>query len=78
MASDKKEILSYLQQHQTITPMEALKKFGCYRLRARVWDLRKEGYNISTTMIYGVDRNGNPSKYALYTLDERELEVDTI
>lgn len=33
----------------SITPFEALRDFGCYRL-ARISDLRKEGLNIKKTM----------------------------
>lgn len=31
-----------------ITPLEALKFFGCMRLGARAWDLRKAGHNIES------------------------------
>jgi hypothetical protein len=29
-----------------ITPLEALQKYGCFRLAARISDLRHQGYNI--------------------------------
>ena len=31
-----------------ITPIDALNKFGCFRLAARIADLRKSGHNIWT------------------------------
>lgn len=34
----------------TITPLEALHKYGCLRLSARIKNLRDEGYNIETKM----------------------------
>ena len=43
-----------------ITPMDALKDFGCFRLSARIKDLRNEGMNIITE-----HKNG----YARYKLD---------
>jgi hypothetical protein len=31
-----------------VTPMDALKGIGCFRLSARVLDLRRAGHNIQT------------------------------
>jgi len=42
-------VLGYLQKGKTLTPMEALEKFGCFRLAARVHDLRNSGHNIVAT-----------------------------
>lgn len=44
-------IFEHLKRKGSITAMEALEKFGAFRLAARVKDLRDEGYNIRTTMI---------------------------
>jgi len=44
-------ILHYLQSGHSITPLEALDKFGCFRLGARCWDLRKAGYAIKSEMV---------------------------
>lgn len=40
-------ILSHLLTGKSINPMEALKKFGCFRLASRIWDLRFDGYDIT-------------------------------
>ena len=39
-------ILEYLRKGYSITPLEALKEFGCFRLGARIWELKQRGYNI--------------------------------
>lgn len=44
-------ILDHLKKGLYITPLEALEKFGCFRLGARILDLRREGYDIKTKMI---------------------------
>lgn len=44
-------ILIYLKTGKTLTPIEALNKFGCFRLAARIADLRKDGYKIWTNYI---------------------------
>ena len=50
-----RKILRYMQEGNTITPIEALAMFGCFRLSARIWDLRNEGEDIETERIC---RNG--------------------
>ena len=49
--TQNQQIKSYLEQGKTITPLQALNKFGCFRLAARVNDLRKEGLNIATKIV---------------------------
>ena len=66
--SQKKQILAFMQTGKSITPMEAWELFGCYRLSARVSDLRAEGHNIVTTLKEGTNRNGEPIRYASYSL----------
>lgn len=44
--SQERQILDYLRKGYSITPIEALAKFGCFRLGARIWDLKQNGYNI--------------------------------
>jgi hypothetical protein len=40
------QILAHLQEGKAITPLEALNSFGTFRLAARIYDLRKAGYDI--------------------------------
>ena len=44
--SQEKQILEYLLAGNTLTPIEALNMFGCFRLGARICDLRQRGYDI--------------------------------
>ena len=41
-------ILNHLKAGKTLTPLEALDRFGCFRLAARIIELRRDGYNIVT------------------------------
>jgi len=41
-------ILEYLQEGNPITPLEALREFGCMRLAARIADLKAKGYEITS------------------------------
>lgn len=45
------KILAYLKQGHTLTSLEALDRFQCFRLGARCWDLKKAGWNIVSEMV---------------------------
>jgi len=70
--SDKSRVLEHLRSHGTITPLEAFTGFGCYRLGARIWDLRHDGYDITTEMVEGTDQHGEPMRYAKYHFKEEK------
>ena len=39
-------ILNDLYAGVKLTPLDALQRYGCFRLGARIYDLKKEGFNI--------------------------------
>lgn len=47
-ASQADQILAYLREGKSLTPLDALIKFHCLRLAARVNELRAAGYRIVT------------------------------
>lgn len=49
--SQENRILMALKAGEKITPIDALEKFGCFRLSGRIKGLRNQGYDIITTMI---------------------------
>lgn len=51
MKSQNERILKFLQSGRTLTPIAALSNFNCFRLAARINDLRKDGHNIYTNTI---------------------------
>lgn len=66
--SQKQLILEYLRAHGSITPAEAISYCKrCFRLAARISELRAEGYDIITD---NQDADGNPVNYAIYRLKE--------
>ena len=54
--AQKKQIAGYLLAGNSITQMDALRMFGCFRLASRINDLRNEGYDIATERV--VTSNG--------------------
>lgn len=63
--TQKDMILDYLKLGQSLTPMEALKYFGCFRLASRISDLRRKGYSIDRMM---VEDKKTSKRYASYSL----------
>jgi hypothetical protein len=66
MNSQNKQILSYLQKGGKITPLQALNKFGCFRLASRISDLCKDGHVIDRKMVV---RNGK--RVAQYWIEKK-------
>lgn len=65
-------ILIHLQENNGITSWEAIKEYGCTRLSARIYQLRKRGYNIENERVYTKNRYGKPVSFARYVLKENE------
>jgi len=63
MKTQKQQIQAHLSKGKTIDPLLALTKFGCFRLSARIADLRNEGLNIATKY---VTKNGKT--FASYSI----------
>ena len=59
--SQAKNILAHLVQHKTITPLEAINQYGCFRLSAVIFNLKKDGHEIETQII-----KKNKKRFAQY------------
>lgn len=64
--SQCQEILLYMRSHGSISQVEAVSVFGCYRLSARIFDLKKQGHNI----ICDREANVGAGYHARYRLEE--------
>lgn len=65
MESQEKKILKYLQTHEGISNRIAVEQFQCYRLSARIFDLREQGHDIISEQI-----TVKNSTFAFYKLVE--------
>ena len=61
--TQKVNVLNHLKSCKSITPLEALQEYGCFRLADRIFVLRQDGYNIITNNI-----TENGKTFAEYTL----------
>ena len=59
------QIKKYMEEHGSITQMEAVSEFNCYRLSARIHDLRKTGVNIETKNERNKNNSGTHARYFL-------------
>lgn len=64
------EILEYMNEKGSITPMDAMHEIGCMRLASRICDLKKQGYHISKEMVNYVNFKGIRKRYASYRLED--------
>lgn len=50
-ASQERMILEALKNGESLTPLESLKRFGCLRLGARIWDLKRKGHDVKKNIV---------------------------
>ena len=68
--TQNEQILNYLKQGNAITPLEAFNLFGCFRLGARVHDLKAMGHNITSRMIT-LENGKRVAQYRLENIQEK-------
>jgi len=67
--TQNQEILSYLKTGKAISASVALRKYRCFRLAARIRDLKDDGYNIvSIPKKQRSKRTGRIVRFCLYRL----------
>lgn len=68
--TQREKVLSYLREWGSITTLDALREFGCMRLATRVFELKRQGYNIATVIERAENKSGEIVHYARYILTE--------
>ena len=59
-------IREYLEAGHRLSPIEALDKFGCFRLASRINELRKQGLDIRTDIVEGAENGKRWAEYWLH------------
>lgn len=68
--TQKEKVLAYLLEHKEgITSLEAYELFGIMQMPKRIFDLRADGWNISSIPEEGLNRFGQPVSYVVYKLE---------
>ena len=72
MATQCDRVLLFIRRNGSITQDDADRFLGCKRLGARIWDLKKSGIPVESKLEKGVNRFGEPTHYARYSLRKEE------
>ena len=63
-------VLRYMQEHGSISPLEAVRDIHCYSLAARIKNLRDDGVNIKAVPVTTKNVYGKSCTYSRYSLAE--------
>lgn len=69
--TQNQRVLDFMQTHGSISQRDAV-AFGCYRLSARIHDLRKAGHKIKADTKYFKNEHGC-GHYAVYRLEKEAV-----
>lgn len=64
--TQNEKILDYIDEHGSITPVDAFRDLGITRLAARIHDLRMDGFSITGEMVEGQNRFGDKVRFMSY------------
>jgi len=70
-------ILNYLQEHGSLTTLQARDELGIMSPASRVLELREQGYRIITYWTTSEDRTGTKHREAKYVLFNRDKKAPT-
>lgn len=66
--TQKEMILDYMKQTGGITAAEAMQEIGCYRLAARIADLKADGIGVKSEPVKSRNRWGKAIRFVRYSL----------
>lgn len=70
MKTQRDAILDDLKSGLLLTHLDALRRYGCSRLAARVLELREAGYPIITQRVTMPTAHGHSARVAVYRMGE--------
>lgn len=66
--SQSEMILAYIEKYGSISQKESADHLGCYRLSARIYDLKLRGHKFKRVMETGLNRFCAKETHARYSL----------
>ena len=66
--TQKQRIINYIREFGSITDLEASKELGIQQFGARIFDLKKDGYEFKTEWESSTNRFGERTDYKRYYL----------
>lgn len=71
--TQNQRVLAYIKMFGSITQLDALRDLAVMRLASRIADLRKEGYNIVSTIEAVENRFGETCHIKRYAFADEEI-----
>ena len=68
--TQREQILEYITEFGSITPMQAFYDLGITKLATRISEMRKDGMAFKIEMISTKSRYGKPVHYCRYSFEE--------
>ena len=66
--TQNQRILDYIAEFGSITQLEALQDLGVMRLASRISDLKRQGYNIASSIAVVKNRYGEECRVKRYSM----------
>ncbi len=60
------KIIRHLEEHGSITSLEAVKEYGIMRLASRICNLKAQGYDIVSDFVCSTNRYGEKVYFSQY------------
>ena len=70
--TQNEQVLNYMREKGSITAWQAAYDLGCFRLSARIHDLKADGYQIKSDTVVIKDSRGEYKHFARYSLGEEK------
>jgi hypothetical protein len=67
----KQRVLTALENHGSISPWYAINNLGDTRLSATIFELKKDGHNITSKTETGTNKFGDKITYSRYFLEKK-------
>ena len=70
MATQREQILNYINMFGSITPMEAFADLGITKLATRISEMRRDGLDFKIESVKTKNRFGKTVRFAKYSMKE--------
>lgn len=70
--TQEERVLQFMRDTGSITSWQAIQQFGITRLSAKIFNLRREGYEIINNMKFSKNRYGEPIHFVEYKLEGKK------
>ena len=70
--TQREQILEYIKQFGSVTPMQAFADLGITKLATRISEMKRSGIRIHTESVKVKNRFGKNVTFAVYSLEEEK------